>query len=1194
MSKLKVNINGIEVSGYKGQTILQVAMENGIEIPNLCYDNRLKIYGSCGLCVVEVEGVPKLLRACATEISDNMVVRTRSDRIDQSRKTALELLLSNHTGDCKAPCQLACPAETDCQGYVGLIANGEYQEAVALIKEKLPLPASIGRVCPHPCEEACRRNLVDQPVAIAALKRFVGDIVLEKNSGIKAGIKAPTGKKIAIVGGGPSGLTCAYFLAREGHRPVIYEAMPNAGGMLRYGIPQYRLPKDILDMEIDIIKQVGVEIKTGVKIGKDLSLDYLKENYDAVYIGIGAWKSASVRCDGEDLEGVLGGIDFLVNAAQNKPVRIGNRVAVIGGGNTAMDAARTAVRLGAKKVMVVYRRTEQEMPAEEIEIREAREEGVEFNFLLAPNEIIGRDGHVSKMRCQKMKMGEPDASGRRRPVPIEGEEITLEVDTVIAAIGQRVDASGLERIGLTKKGTIQYDQTTFQTPVEGVFAGGDSAAGPGIAIEAIDQGKKAAGVISGYLAGNMVPVTDKFYVKQEDLTEEDFKDKESKPRIEFEVMEPEARRENFLEVAKRYTEEEAKTEAKRCLECGCGDVFDCKLLLYSNQYNVESGKFSGDKTGADLEDMHPFIDRNPDKCILCGLCVRTCNEITGITALGLVDRGFDTIVRPEFGIQLKDTDCISCGQCISVCPVGALQERLSIEKNVPVEQKTTPSICSYCSIGCNTDLATRGSMVMRSLPNRESAVDNGLLCVKGRFGFDYVQRKDRLTKPMIRVNGALKEVTFDEAFTYAAKQLNNIRSLYGDNSIAVLSSARLTNEESFVITKLAGETLNTDNLANSSNISETGINEVLGYNASSSTFDELGSTGLILYVGGESYENHPVLGMKLLAATKAGAKLITVSPDRIKAGEWANLEICGQDSLNLIKGMIGHAIASGRVNEKQIEAKTAGYAELKAALAGMTHSELAKKAADLYCDAKKAIIVVDELTVSAEASKALADLAVITGKIGSPRNGIILLKAMNNSQGAWDMGIKKSIPQIDWKSIKAAVAFGEGLPETAFKNLELLISTDLFMSDTTEKADVIFPAASFAESFGTYTNTERRVQRFEGPFAPKTGMSNPDIIAGLAKALGANLNASPDDIWKEIKANINEYSDIGIGTDTIDKGAAFWSPDGSRVLYTKGFGFEDGKARLTVPGDGKAFRQVKTLDTIEKYFNDRMAEIGLT
>jgi formate dehydrogenase major subunit len=1191
MSKLRINIDGIEVTGCKGQTILQVAMENGIEIPNLCHDDRLKVYGACGLCVVEVEGVPKLLRACATEVSDNMVVTTRSERIDQSRKTTLELMLANHTGDCKAPCQLACPAETDCQGYVGLIANGEYEEAVSLIKDKLPLPASIGRVCPHPCEDACRRNLVDKPVAIAALKRFVGDIVLEKGSDLKTDINPPTGKKVAIIGGGPSGLTCAYFLAREGHYAVIYEAMPKAGGMLRYGIPQYRLPKDVLDMEIDIIKETGVEINTGIKIGKDLSLDYLRENYDAVYIAIGAWQSTDIRCKGEDLKGVLGGIDFLVNVARKKPVELGEKVAVIGGGNTAMDAARTAVRLGAKKVMVIYRRTEQEMPAEELEIREAREEGVEFNFLLAPIEIIGEDGHVSKMRCQRMKMGEPDASGRRRPIPVEGEEVTLEVDTVIAAIGQKVDSSGLGEIGLTKKGTIQYNERTFQTSIEGVFAGGDSAAGPGIAIEAIAQGKKAAGVICGYLEGKVVPVSERFYVKQEGLTEEDFKDEEVKPRVDFKVMESAARKRNFLEVADRYTEEDAKAEAKRCMECGCGDVFDCKLLAYSNQYNVESNKFAGIKTETDADDKHPFIDRNPDKCVLCGLCVRTCSEVTGITALCVAERGFDTIVTTPFRMQLKDTNCIACGQCVSVCPVGALQERLTIEKSVPVEQVETPSLCSYCSMGCNTNLATRGNMLIRSLPNRESKVDNGLLCIKGRFGFDYVQNEARLTKPMIRINGELKEVTFGEAFSHAAKKLGNIRSLYGDNSVALLSSARLTNEESFMMTKLAGEVLHTEKLANWSNECDSGIQEVLGYNASTNTFDELDSTELILYVGGESYKTHPVMGMKLLSATKAGVKLITVSPNRVKAGKWADLEIYGEDHLALIKGMLKRALSSGKVDEGKVMAKTTGYFDLKAALDGVVASELAVKAADMYCGAKKAIIIIDETSVSGEMAKALANLAVITGKIGSPRSGIILLKALNNSQGTKDMGIRKSVGGLDWKGTKAVVTFGESVPEKALENLELLIACDMFITDTVEKADVVFPAASFAESSGTYTNTERRIQRIRAPFVPKSGMSNLEIIAGLASGLGAKFSSNDKDIWKDIRTNLREYS--GISKGDMENGTAFWSPDKVRILYTDGFGFEDKKARLHVPGESTTFRKIIVQDTIEKYFNDKKAGIGL-
>ncbi|GAW91990.1 NAD(P)-binding protein [Calderihabitans maritimus] len=1182
MAKIKLNIDGREVTGYKGQTILQVAEENGIDIPNLCYDDRLKVYGACGLCVVEIEGMPKLLRACATEISPGMIVKTRSPKIDQSRKMALELMLSNHTGDCKAPCQRACPAQTDCQGYVGLIANGEYEQAVALIKEKLPFPASIGRVCPHPCEDACRRNFIDQPVAIAALKRFVGDIVLERGKDVKINKKPPTGKKVAIVGGGPAGLTCGYYLALEGHKPVVYEAMPQPGGMLRYGIPQYRLPKDVLDKEIAQIKEMGVEIITNVKVGKDISFSYLLNNYDAVFVAIGAWKSSRIGCPGEDLEGVYGGIEFLIKVAQNKSVKIGNTVAVIGGGNTAMDAARTAVRLGAERVLVIYRRTIEEMPAEEIEIIEAKEEGVEFHFLLSPVEVIGEGGKVSKLRCQKMKMGEPDASGRRRPVPIEGEEVTFDVDTVIAAIGQQVDSSGLESLVLTKWGTIQYDEATFQTSLPGVFAGGDGATGPGIAIEAIAQGKKAARAISDYLAGKLIPVKEQYYVTREDLTKEDFADKERIPRVEQKVREPASRKNNFLEISERYREEEAKQEASRCLECGCRDLFECKLICYSNIYGVEPEKLAGEKSHPDFEDNHPFIDRDPNKCILCGLCVRICNEVTGLTVLGFVNRGFETTVMPEFGMKLQDTDCISCGQCVSVCPVGALQEKLPVDKAVPVQEEQHSTVCSYCSLGCNIKLTSKGSMLLRALPDRESPVDGGLLCAKGRFGFGYVQDRRRITKPMIRIDGRLKEVTWEEAFTYTAKQINSIRSKHGNNSVAVLVSPRYTNEESFLLTRLAKECLVTDNVASSANSFNTDLEKVLGYNASSNTLDELASTDLILYVGGELYQNHPIMGMKILSAVKQGAKLVTISPAKIRTGEGAEIEVYGDNSLDIFKGILKHSIKILNLNQEKVDKRAVGFAQLEEALKSTDPSPIAVKIAELYNRSRSAMIVIDECTVSKEAAKLLANLAVITGKIGSPRKGIILLKPFSNSQGVYDMGIRKSAEEINWREVKAAILFGEELTAADPADLDLLVVQDLFLTPSAEKAQVVLPAASFAESTGTYTNAERRIQKLEASLAPKGGLTNLEVLEGLAKAFGVTLETDLNRLWNSIKSSIPEYYHVFM--EDICLKQAFWAPDGYRILYSYCFNFDDGKARLYIPSEGKAFKEIQGADSLQKFF----------
>ncbi|MDR2903835.1 MAG: FAD-dependent oxidoreductase, partial [Clostridiales bacterium] len=340
MSDISLNINGMEVTGYQGQTILEIARANGIEIPTLCHDDRVKAYSACGVCVVEAAGSPRLLRACSTLAADGMILNATTEKVKATRKAALELLLSDHTGDCRPPCALACPAGTDCQGYVGLIANGLHKEAYGLIKDKIPLPASIGRVCPHPCETACRRKLVEDPIDIAHLKQFAADFALADDIG-ETEPPEETGKRVAIIGGGPGGLSAAYYLRKKGHAVTVYDAMPKMGGMLVYGIPEYRLPKNVIEKEIGAIEKIGVNFVNGVKIGRDLSFEYIKNNADAVVLAIGAWQSMELRCPGEERAGVVGGIDFLRAVALDQPMLTGKKIAVVGGGNTAMDACRT-------------------------------------------------------------------------------------------------------------------------------------------------------------------------------------------------------------------------------------------------------------------------------------------------------------------------------------------------------------------------------------------------------------------------------------------------------------------------------------------------------------------------------------------------------------------------------------------------------------------------------------------------------------------------------------------------------------------------------------------------------------------------------------------------------------------------------------------------------------------------------------
>ena len=502
MEKITVTINGKVCSGERGDTILNIAAANGIIIPTLCHHYNVKHYGACGICVVEMENSPKLLRACSTVASDGAVYFTESQRVIKVRKIALELLMSDHEGDCRGPCSLNCPAGTDCQGYVKAIAQGDNRHAVEIIKEKIPLPASIGRVCPHPCETACRRAHVEEPISIAFLKYYAADKVLASDDPVIPKPESVSGKTVGVIGGGPGGLTAAYFLSLAGHSVTVYDAMPKMGGMLRYGIPEYRLPKSVLDKEIAEIVSAGVKMENNIKIGTDITLSQLREKHDAVVVAIGAWNNMGLRCKGEDLTGVMGGIEFLRKVALGQPSGIGKSVAIVGGGNTAMDACRTAVRAGAENVYVIYRRTRDEMPAEDIEIDEAIEEGVTFKFLTNPAEIIGENGKVSAVKLQVMELGEPDASGRRSPVPVEGKFETLQVDSVICAIGQKVNVSGFEELELNSRGIISADEHTFATSVPGVFAVGDATnRGASIAIEAIGEANKAAMVIDCYLAG---------------------------------------------------------------------------------------------------------------------------------------------------------------------------------------------------------------------------------------------------------------------------------------------------------------------------------------------------------------------------------------------------------------------------------------------------------------------------------------------------------------------------------------------------------------------------------------------------------------------------------------------------------------------------------------------------------------------
>ena len=678
MADINVTVNGKALQVPPGTTVLQAARLAGAQIPTLCHVAELKQFTSCFMCVVQVEGRPKPIPACSSLVSEGMVITTDSPAIRETRRTCLELLLSDHNGDCYAPCHLTCPTGIDIQGFLKLIAQGEFRKSLELIKEATPFPASLGRICPHPCESECRRNRVDEPLAICWSHRFVADLDLESGNPYIPPCAPDTGKRVAVIGGGPAGLSAAYHLRRKGHAVTVFEQHEAAGGMMRWGIPYYRLPAAVLDAEIKVITDMGVEIRYNQKLGRDFTIQSLKDaGYDAIFVGVGAQETTRMRVEGEDLPGVMPGLEFLARVARGDYPELGDSVVVIGGGNTAIDSARTALRLGAREVTVLYRRTREEMPALDIEVEEAMKEGVKFEFLAAPVSV--QEVHDGLMlTCQRMKLGEPDASGRRRPVPIEGAEFRKTCGTIISAIGQRIDMECLEgeKVTCSSDGRIEVDPLTMQTTIPGVFAAGDCVTGPDIAVRAMGKGRLAAVSIDQYLRGE--PVIGYGYNfnssmgKLDEVDPERFARYEQAPRVKMPELEIERRVRTFDQVELGLTPESAVAEAKRCLECGCAAVNTCKLKEYATQYGARQDVWAGERRGYFIDNSHPDLYMETGKCIQCGACVRACRDIRKLEVFTFVYRGFRARVLPYFGLPLSQTTCDGCLECVKVCPTGAL------------------------------------------------------------------------------------------------------------------------------------------------------------------------------------------------------------------------------------------------------------------------------------------------------------------------------------------------------------------------------------------------------------------------------------------------------------------------------------------------------------------------------------------
>lgn len=748
-----------------------------------------------------------------------MVIITDNDELKAHRQERVAALASIHFGDCKAPCSLTCPGQINVQGYIAHIAKGQYAEAVRLVMEKNPLPFSVGRLCRRFCESRCRRVLLDAPIAINHLKRFAADWCMSNTIDLGIQSQPATGKKIAVIGGGPGGLSAAYYLAKNGHAVTIFEAEEELGGLLRYSIPEFKLPKKVLDYEIATILKLGIAVRCNHRLGQDVTLDELKNQFDAVLLTIGAGIDQPLEIPGVDLPGVLPGLQSLrqYNVGDTSQLRKGKTAAVIGGNNIALENARSLIRLGYEEVTVVsLRADETELPASPKAVSEAVKENVHFLFMVDPCEIR-QLGSGLELVLNQMELGEPNDKGKRQLQPVPDVFEVLLVDTIIHAQGQMAYTEEQGEppvpVDFTPKNLIKANIKTSMTSMDRVYAAGEAASGSRALIQVVSSGRKAAENIHTDLMGIAAPSAESRFNfsrgKSFDAVDTRVLERfDRRDRTPMPDRHPEVAVLDNKEVRLGFDEAAARQEADRCLECGCMAYDDCdfKQLCIDNNINLNKTGMATEPVYS-LDSSHPMLNVDLNKCVYCRRCVNACAYDALELKASVDEQGRAT------GISLRfNENCVNCGQCADNCSTGTICKKDVLSPILYEETRKVRTTCPYCGAGCQMQLKVKGDTIMEATSESHLAPNYGALCVKGRFAFNFAQDKKRLTTPLVRRDGKLVEASWDEAYNVIAERLTKVKKEHGSDSIAGFSCARATNEENFLMQKFMRTVIGTNNI----------------------------------------------------------------------------------------------------------------------------------------------------------------------------------------------------------------------------------------------------------------------------------------------------------------------------------------------------------------------------------------------